>query len=351
MKFHKSLVKKSVSFLMLITVGFFVFKLLGSSEPERNFIYATKGDIRDVITAKGTVGYRHQVSLRAGVAGRLERMPLQEGAAVRNDQLLFRIVDPQAKTEQLSRVTTQERHALHIEHLQRDVSDLKKLVAAGATARQELEARQTELELSLKDQELARLDRKRLESTQERAWVKSPFDGVIVSLIAANGQWVNLGDELAVIAGGSRLQIVAQIEAAEVTRLAVNQAVDFSDQPDGGQFRRGHVVAIGEVAQGAQQAGTVRVTVEPDGEFEGFRIGQSIYLEFVLHEAKNVLRLPRGYVRVSNGRTTVLVLDGKRVIEREVRIAGGDRQVDQIADGLTTADRVVRGLPSTTDKP
>lgn len=351
MKPSKSNIKNPVFFLTLLIVGLFAFRWFGSSEPERTFVYPTKGDVRDVITAKGAVGYRHQVSLRAGVAGRLERMPLQEGASVRNDQLLFRIVDPQAYTEQLSRATTQERHALHIEHLQRDISDLKKLVAAGATARQELEARQAELELSFKDQELARLDRKRLESIQERALVKSPFDGVIVSLIAANGQWVNPGDELAIVVGGSSLQIVTQIEASEVARLAVNQAVDFSDQPDGGQFRRGHVVAIGEVAQGAQQAGTVRVTVESDGEFKGFRIGQSIYLEFVLHEAKNVLRLPRGYVRVSNGRTTVMVLDDKRVIEREVRIAGGDRQVDQIAEGLTTADRVVRGLPSTTDKP
>lgn len=351
MKFRKLFIKISVFILIVLIVGQFAFRWFYSSEPTRPFVYPTKGDIRDVITAKGTVGYRHQVSLRAGVAGRLERMPLQEGATVRNDQLLFRIVDPQANTDQLSRATTQERHALHIGHLQRDVSDLRKLVAAGATARQELEARQAELDLALKDQELARLDRKRLDSTQDRAWVKSPFDGVIVSLIAANGQWVNPGDELAIIAGGSRLQIVAQIEAAEVSRLAVKQAVDFSDQPDGGQFRRGHIVAIGEVAQGAQHAGTVRVTVEPDGEFDGFRIGQSIYLEFVLYEAKNVLRLPRGYVRVSNGRTTVLVLDGKRVIEREVRIAGGDRQVDQIADGLTTMDRVVRGLPSTTDKP
>lgn len=324
---------------------------VSSSDSELPFVYPTKGDIRDVITAKGTVGYRHQVSLRAGVAGRLERIQLQEGDAVKNDQLLFRIVDPQAKTDQLNRTTTQERHALHIEHLRRDVTDLNKLVAAGAAARQELEARQAELDLALKDQELARLDQKRLDTSQDRASVKSPFEGVMVSLIAANGQWVNSGDELAIVAGGSRLQIVAQVEAAEVTRLAVNQAVDFSDQPDGGQFHRGRVVSIGEVAQGAQQAGTVRVTVEPDGKLDGFRIGQSIYLEFVLHEAKNVLRLPRGLVRVVNGRATVQVLDGKRNVEREVRLAGGDRQVDHIAEGLTTADRVVRVSPSATGKP
>lgn len=340
-----------ICFLALSVIGFFVFRLFGSSESERPFIQPTRGDIRDVITAKGTLGYRHQVSLRAGVAGRIERTSLQEGDTIKKEQSLFRIVDPHAKTEQLSRATTQERHVLHIEHLRRDVNDLKTLVAAGAAARQELEVRQAELDLALKDQEQARLDRKRLEIAQNLAWVKSPFDGVIVSLVAANGQWVSTGDELAIVAGGSRLQIVAQVEAAEVTRLAVNQAVDFSDQPDGGQFRRGHIVAIGEVAQGAQQAGTVRVTVEPDGEFSGFRIGQSIYLEFVIHEAKNVLRLPRGYVRVINGRTFVQVLDGKRIVEREVRLAGGDRQVDHIAEGLETTDRVVRVLPSPAGTP
>src|SRR5574343_528421 len=145
MKFRKLFIKISVFILIVLIVGQFAFRWFYSSEPTRPFVYPTKGDIRDVITAKGTVGYRHQVSLRAGVAGRLERMPLQEGATVRNDQLLFRIVDPQANTDQLSRATTQERHALHIAHLQRDVSDLRKLVAAGATARQELEARQAEL--------------------------------------------------------------------------------------------------------------------------------------------------------------------------------------------------------------
>lgn len=348
MKFNRYV---AAGILGILITTYFVIYWLNSIEDVHVYVHPSIGDVRDVITAKGTVGYRHQVSLRAGVAGRIERKPFQEGDAVKNDQSLFRVVDPQAQTEQLSRTTTQERHALHIEHLRRDVSDLSKLVASGATARQELEARQAELDLALKDQELARLDRKRLDTSQERAWVKSPFDGVIVSLVAANGQWVNSGDELAIVAGGSRLQIAAQIEAAEVSRIAVNQAVDFSDQPDGGQFRRGHVVAIGEVAQGAQQAGTVRVTVEPDSDINGFRIGQSIYLEFVLHEAKNVLRLPRGYVQVVNGQATVQILDGKNIIKREVRLAGGDRQVDHISEGLTTEDRVVRMSPSATGKP
>ena len=346
MKFNTSILRISVTLLALLFIGLFALHWFGFPEQDLPFIFPTSGDVRDVIAAKGTVGYRHQVSLRAGVSGRLERTALQEGDSVENYQSLFRIIDPQAKTEQMSRETTEERHDLHIKHLRRDITDLHRLVSAGATARQELESRQAELDIALNDKELARLDRKRLDTAQDRALVKSPFDGIVASLFVANGQWVNPGDELAVIAGGSQLQIIAQVEASEVSRISINQAVDFSDQPDNGQFRRGHVVSIGKVAQGAQQIGTVRVTIEPDGKFEGFRIGQTVYRECVSHEAKDVLRLPRGYVQLLNGRTIVLVLDGKRVVEREVLLIGGDRQVDQIAEGLTTSDRVVRGLSS-----
>jgi len=259
---------------------------LVSSEVKLEFVQPTLGDVRDVITGKGTVGYRHQVSIRAGVAGRLERAPIHEGSNLKRDQWLFRIVDPQATTDQRSQTATQERHSLQIEHLQRDVASLTRLVDAGFAPRQELDARRVELDLALKDQELAKLDRIRLDTIQERALVRSPFDGVLISLIAAEGQWVNVGDELALIAGGSSQQIVAQVEAAEVSRLAVGQPVDFSDQPESGQSRRGRIVTIGEVAQGGQQAGTVRVTVMPESDFGSLLIGQSLYLEFVVHEAK-----------------------------------------------------------------
>jgi len=55
-----------------------------------------------------------------------------------------------------------------------------------------------------------------------------------------------------------------------------------------------------------------------------------------------VLRLPRGYVRHIGGKSILSLLDGDRIVEREVQLAGGDRQFDQLASGLTPEDRIVR---------
>jgi HlyD family secretion protein len=331
----------------LICIGGLFLTMRSTWQSDQNvqttpYVLPSIGDVREVISSKGNVSYQHQASIKANRQGLVDKVFVREGQLVRGGQILLQINDPDAVTDSTSRDKEQGKLNSKIDAIKRDLVDLNKLVSAGASPRGELDQKGLELALVLADLDIARLDKEKLERAQSRAAVRSPFEGTLMQLHIAIGQWVNLGDDVAVVAGGSNRQIVAYIDATELPRLKIGQAVDFSDQPDGVDFRRGQIVTIADVVDSAQRTNSVRVAIAPYKDIADLRIAQQLYLEILIHEASNVLRIPRGYVRREQGQSFVYVAEARGIKERTVTLGAQDRYFDQVLSGLQLTDRIVR---------
>ena len=314
----------------------------GQSVMTAQYALPTIGNVREVISSKGNVSYQNQANIKSSRQGLVDKVFVREGQLVKAEQALLQINDPDAEADLTSRDKEQAKLSSKIDQITRDLADLNRLVSAGASPRSELDQKNLELALAQTDLGIARLDKEKLERAQSRALVRSPFAGTLLQLRVALGQWVNIGEDVAVVAGGSSRQIVAYIDATELSRLKIGQPVDYSNQPDGAAFRRGEISNIGDVVDSTQRANSVRVAITPEKDIDDLRISQQLYLEIVVQEATNVLRIPRGYVQQKQGQNIVYVAEASGVKAQKVSLGAQDRYFDQVTSGLQITDRIVR---------
>ncbi len=304
--------------------------------------HASRGAIRDVITGKGVVSYEHQADLKSPRSGRLDQFLAVEGAPVRAGQPLFHVADPQGDVDAATRAAERSKVMARIKALQHEVDVLARLRDAGGVSEDEVAQKRLELELAQRDLEIAVQDDTRRVNANELATVRVPFDGVVMSATAAPGQWVGAGETLATVAGGSSRDIVAYLDATDMARLKPGQAVDFSDEPDNTNFRHGRVKSISQVVAGSQRQNSVKVVVQPTSDVGDLRYSQQLYLEFIVRDSADVLRVPKDLVRVVQGRSVVYVDDGKTVSARTIETAPGDRNFEVVTAGIGVNERLVR---------
>jgi len=306
-----------------------------------SFRLATVGPIRDVVIAKATVSYQHQIILRSRVTGYIASLEIVEGSNVALGQQLLQVVDPQLKINSDILQLELENVQTKLRELDQDTSVFKRLVEVGGLAQFELDEKLRERESTAQRQLKVHLEISRLEQLDNISNLQSPLNGIALSVAVKQGQWVTKGQELATVVGGSRPLLVAYIDVLDVDQLRIGQEVVFSDHEDSDQKRRGLVTEIGRYISNTLRPNAVKVTVEPIGAIEDLRLSQQIYMEFIVLEEASVLRIPRNFIYMEEGKKIVYVLTDTGVVKKNIQTKDGDIIYDQIISGITDTDKLV----------
>lgn len=302
---------------------------------------ATVGPIRDVIFAKGTLAYDHQLSLRVQTGGRVAPFTLREGSAVRRGQELLRVIDPQDDIERSLRQLEQARAEAKLAAMRKEVAALTRLVEIGSSAAWDLEQKKLELNMAAKDVERAAIELRRLEAKLALGSLKSPIDGMVIAVPLVPGQLVHVNEEALTVAGGNSRFIVAYLDAMDVERIAIGQDVVFSDQEDSTRRRLGKVKDIARAIASSQRQNTVKVTVAALEPIADLRLSQQLYVEFVLFESKGALRVPRELVYARDGQKLVNVRRGDEVRAAPILTKPGDATFDMVVAGISASDELL----------
>ena len=344
MKLHRKslLVFALLAAVVLAVVARYSTHAFSAVPPAPAELHATVGNIRDTLTGKGTVSYQHQLVLKAPRSGQVDRVWVDEGVTVGANAAIVHVSGPETQIDSDTRAAERGKLMARIQSLQHEADVLGKLVQAGGVAPDELRRKGLELDLARRDLDIANQEAERLRVAEARATLRSPVAGVVISMNVAQGQWVAMGEDVATLAGGSQREIVAFLDATDLQRVTEGQAVEFSEEPDNGRMRRGHVKSISRVAAGSQRQNAVKVIVAPDTDIADLRYSQQLYLEFIVRNEEGVLRVPKDVVHRANGQAVVYVLEGSRSVARSVVTAPGDRYFDKVVSGLSAQDRILR---------
>lgn len=304
-------------------------------------VSASRGPIRDIIISKGTVAYDHQLALRAPASGRLVSLGISEGQTIRRGQSLLRVIDPQDDTEIALRNIERQRADIKLAALKDELGALARLVEVGSVARYDLDQKKLEAEIAVKERDRADVELRRLATKRQLATLMSPLDGMIVAMPVVAGQMVNANEELLSVAGGKARYVVAYLDAMEVARIAVGQSAVFSDQEDGGKRFPGKVIEIARAIASSQRQNTVRILVEPLEPLRELRLSQQLYVEFVVKEDQDALRIPRELVYTRGDQKLVNVLTPAGARAQLVEIGRGDTTFDIVVSGITASDRLL----------
>lgn len=174
--------------------------------------------------------------------------------------------------------------------------------------------------------------------------IHAPVAGVIYSLPARPGTYLNSGDQVASIGNIDHLRVRVYVDEPELGRVRVGQPVKITWDGLPARSWAGVVekkpVAI--VPLGTRQVGEVQVTIDnPNHELVP---GTDVNAEIRTNEVPNALAVPKECMHRENGVVGVYLLQDGRVRWRPVKVGAASVTRAQIVEGLNDDDEVA--LPS-----
>jgi len=276
--------------------------------------------------------------LGAEVDGVLLRLTADEGSRVRRNDLLAIIDDGE---HQLTHRRAQaELHLIQvqIEQKRREIARLERLHEGGSTSQLTLEEAESGLATLELELVIAEADFEHAEGQLARTRVLAPYEGVIASRLASEGDHVSAGAILFELTDHSSLQIRVPLPETLLDRLTEGQLVRFWQE---GQENAQVLATIDRITPNiddSSRALTIISYVEdvPDT----WRAGGNLRAEVVL-EARDALILPpEAVVRRPSGQV-VYVLEDHVVRARHVETGLRHRDWVEIRSGLVAGDAVV----------
>ena len=351
---------------VVIVAGFSVFSG-GSDAVEVRVAEISRGEIRKTVlnTRAGTVDACRRARMSPASAGQIANLPVEEGDAVSEGQVLLEIWNEDLKSEielsERNRVAENSRAAescTRADLAAREAVRLVSLFEDNLVSEEERERGQAEAEAraaackAANDSASAAEARVEVNRARlERTYLRAPFDGVIAEINGELGEFVTPSP-----VGVATLPTVDVIDH---TCLYISAPIDEVDAPlvEAGQQARIVLDAFpdqffpGVVRRVApyvldleKQARTVEIEAEINNpQRYGLMPGYSADVEVIVDVRDEALRVPTEAV-IENERIMVLNADTGLLEERTVGIGLGNWEFTEIVEGASNGELVVLSL-------
>src|SRR5215471_13525533 len=174
------------------------------------------------------------------------------------------------------------------------------------------------------------------EQQAKEAVVTAPFAGVVTAVNAEQGQTVGARGVVDLVSDS--LEIRVDLDESNLADLELGQRATLSSARGGNSFD-GRLTDIGAAVDQARGIVTVRIT--PDAPPAWLRPGQTVNVNLITNEKAERLIVPSTAVRRQGNRSTVMIVDEGRTVERTVSTRPAVDQGIPVGSGVTKSDEVV----------
>ena len=345
----------------------------------------TRSDIEQHLVASGRVRVVTRMELTAQAAGRVEQVAVREGHRVQRGELLAQIDDREARSavaearaaaaqasgrvEQLrevSAVVAAERLReadANFARAQSELARLESLAEAGAVAGRDVEEARRALDVAaaarssaraqqqgaaaqgvdarvaesaLRESE-ARLAAAQVRLAQTRVVASQP--GVVLVRQVERGDIVRVGDTLFELAGDGETEIVIEPDERNLAWLRVGQKGKASADAYPDQVFDAAIAYIAPAVD--RQRGSIEVRLRVPDPPDTLRPDMTVSVDLTVASTKNALTVPTDAIRAAaSAAPWVVVVDGGRVVRRDVTLGISGEGQSAIASGVSEGDLV-----------
>ncbi|MGO9468354.1 MAG: efflux RND transporter periplasmic adaptor subunit [Isosphaeraceae bacterium] len=336
----------------------------------------TVGEAEKLLSAKGYLKSRYQAMIGTKLAGRLERMYVEEGMKVKKGDTLAIIEHNDLKAMLASREAQLLRTQAELEEARADLWEKERenrrasrLLVQRNVAPEDAEkaqagekkavARVAALEAGVK---LMRANAKEIQATIATMFLYAPFDGTVVEKQGEEGEVINpmamsssLGRAAAVtIANLDKMDVETDVAENLMSRVKLGQPAEVSVSAVPSRRYRGRLRQV--IPMGDRSRGTVKVKVEildPDDKLFPELAATVHFLPDKTANRREVSQsyvfMPKSAVFQENGHDHVWVVGNADVIhKRRVEVATTTDALARVESGLDPGESVVinpsRGL-------
>lgn len=171
------------------------------------------------------------------------------------------------------------------------------------------------------------------------AVILTPINGIVTQAIQVSGQTVSSADLIAQIVDTSEIYFDADIDEADISKIAAGQVAEVTLDAYANQVFNGSVDQILPQTKTTSQGATVvSVRIKLDSPDLTFVNGLSGQTSIITHSAAGALTIPQEALREDN---SVVLSENGRLIPKKVETGlQSDTQVE-IKNGLTEGEKVV----------
>ncbi len=313
-------------------------------------------DLKDLISNTGALEAIVKIDLKSEASGRVDTLYVDEGARVRKGQKILRI-DPERLLTQREKLNLKvEKAKLQFEMARRNYDNATQLAGFGKIAANQVEDLKNQFELGRLGLDESRLELRDVEKELENTIIRSPMDGVLVSLDVAEGEIVvsatssnSGGTAIGTVADVSHLEVVTDVGEVDYPKIRIGMPAEISMASGPGRGTTGRIIFVSMAAkrQDNSLVSNFRVRISIDSLLQGMVPGVNVNVDLVLMERKGVLGVPFTMVqqnrRGTEVRTTVLMASDRK--SRAIKVGETDYRFYEVLEGLKEGDQVIK-LPS-----
>jgi len=311
----KKVVIISIIVVVIIATGlFFYFRGNGN-----NMAYKTekvsRGEIKALVTATGTVNAVTTVSVGTQVSGTIKRLMVDYNSPVKKNQLLAQI-DPstfqaqvdQARANLLSAKANMEKAAVATIDAQRTFQRNKELFAQNFIARSDLDTAETNAQSAEAQQKVnqaqvgqAQAALKIAETNMQYTNILSPVDGTVISRSVDIGQTVAASFQtptlFSIAQDLTKMQIDTNVDEADIGKVKVGQEVSFNVDAYPDTIFTGKVAVVRNAPITVSNVVTYDVVIQVNNTQLKLKPGMTANVSITIETRPDVLRIPNAALR------------------------------------------------------
>lgn len=270
----------------------------------------------DTIRFTGTTQPVDQTIVKSRVPGRLAEVLVREGDRVTKGQVLARFEAAELQAKVNERRSALEAARADARWTSRDRSDKESLASrnivsqsAADQARATAENRSSMVSVAEAQLEVAM---RNLADAQ----VLAPFDGVVGERIANQGESLPIDGKILALLDTSHVEIAAQMPAADVVRLRVDQSAAVTLEGFGDRVFNGRITRISPTTQPGSRS--IPVYVEIADRHEALRGGLFATGTVNVQEKSHALAVPASAMRKDDQGDFVLAIENGVLVRKPV---------------------------------
>lgn len=319
----------------LLVIAGLAYSKLATKKPSTlpgTAVPVQRGDITESVSATGTINPVNIVNVSSKITGLIKEVLVKENDTVHAGQVLMVLDDTRLRA-----ALTQAKAKL--DNAAADYERTKRLYAAGAVSKQQLDTAETNLTVAQAayDDAASQLD---------DTIIRSPIDGIIIGKPIPAGQTVAPGIStpmvLATVADLSKMQIDTQVDETDVGKVKVGQRAEFTVDAYPGRTFTGTVSNVSQRANVQQNVVYYSVLIDIDDPAGLLRPSMTARVTINTATSQNTLLVPLAAVKENkDGSKYVQVVKNGQVVNTPVTIGLMNEDQVEITAGLTDSDQVL----------
>ncbi len=356
----------AVIYIIVILLLLFAYSSCHKKKTQLLTEVAIKKDLSTEVLASGILRPGKETTVGAQVTAKIEKLYIEVGDQVKEGQVIA-VLDPTVAKNNLAKA----RDALKSEQAQLAILEnnlritktnyqsYHNLYQKGAISRLEYDRNQAEYKSTQEQiaQTRARIHQAQLEVENRQQDVsytilRSPIDGVVVSLPVSIGQTLTAGystPDVAKIAQLNQMTIQALVSEADIYNVKAGQKAYFTIAGNGEKKYPAHVktvypvpTTISENSNNTSESNEYYAILNVDQLDPNFRAYMTATVHIITSDKKNVLAIPSEAVRQNdrNQEYVILVQQGKKE-KRWIKTGYSTGTEVEVTTGLKEGDRVL----------